>query len=91
MRTHKYGVELPKTIKEALAIDMKTNTTYWLQAILKETRNNSNAFEFNEKHLLPGKDYTKITTHIVFDVKLGTLARKARLCADGHKVPGKHM
>ena len=27
-------------------------------------------------------------THIVFDMKLGTLARKARLCADRHKVPG---
>ena len=33
------------------------------------------------------KGYTKITTHMVFDVKLRTLARKARLCADGHKVP----
>ena len=28
MRTHKYGAELPKTIKEALAIDRKSNTTY---------------------------------------------------------------
>ena len=34
------------------------------------------------------KGYTKITTYMVFDVKLGTLARKARFCADGHKVPG---
>ena len=45
------------------------------------------AFEFDEKDLLPGKDYTKITTHMVFDVILRQLARKARLCADGHKVP----
>ena len=34
------------------------------------------------------KGYTKITTHIVFDVKLGMLARKAMLYANGHKVPG---
>ena len=50
-------------------------------------RKNRDAFDFDENDLLPGKDYTKITTHMVFDVKLGTLARKARLCADGHKVP----
>ena len=36
---------------------------------------------------VPDKSYTKITTHRVFDVKLGTLTRKARLCADGHRVP----
>ena len=28
MRTHKYGVEVPKTIKDALAIDRRTGTTY---------------------------------------------------------------
>ena len=49
-------------------------------------KNNRDAFEFDENDLLPGKDYTKITAHMVFDVKLGTLARKAKLCADGHKV-----
>ena len=31
-------------------------------------------------------DYKKITTHIVFDIKLGeNFRRKARLVADGHK------
>ena len=87
MRTHKYGVELPHSIKEALAIDKRTGTTYWQQAIEKEMKNNRDAFEFNENDTVPDKAYTKITTHMVFDVKLGTLTRKARICADGHKVP----
>ena len=33
MRTHKYGVELPHSIKEALAINRKTGTIYWQQTI----------------------------------------------------------
>ena len=87
MRTHKYGVELPHTIKEALAIDRKTGTIYWQQATEKKMKNNRDAFEFNDNDIVPGEDYTTITTHMVFDVKLGTLTRKARLCADGHKMP----
>ena len=50
-------------------------------------KNNRDAFEFNDNDIVPGEDYTTITTHMVFDVKLGTLTRKARLCADGHKMP----
>ena len=87
MRTHKYGVELPHLIKWALAIDKKPRTTYWQQAIEKEMKNNRNAFEFDENDTVCDKSYTKITTHMAFGVKLGTLTRKARLCADGHKVP----
>ena len=58
-----------------------------MDRITKEQTNSGCSFKFNYKDAMP-KDYTKITTHMVFDVKLGTLTRKARLCADGHKVPG---
>jgi hypothetical protein len=27
-RTHKYGIELPKSVKEALAVDANTGTTF---------------------------------------------------------------
>ena len=33
--------------------------------------------------------YQQITTHIVFDVKIDGLVRKARLVADGHKTNDK--
>ena len=29
MKTHKFGVELPKSIKHALDIDKKNGNTYW--------------------------------------------------------------
>ena len=35
-RTHKYGVELPESVKEALEIDKRTGTDFWRQAIEKE-------------------------------------------------------
>ena len=35
-RSHKYGIELPKTIKEALEIDKMTNTNFWQKALEKE-------------------------------------------------------
>ena len=42
-------------------------------------------FEFNDGDKVP-IGHEKISVHMVFDVKI-TLVRKARLVADGHKVP----
>jgi hypothetical protein len=38
-RTHKFGIELPKTVKEALEIDHRTGTTYWRDALKLEMDN----------------------------------------------------
>ncbi len=35
-RTHKFGMEVPKTVKEALALDCKNGNTLWVDAITKE-------------------------------------------------------
>jgi hypothetical protein len=85
LKTHKYGVRLPKTIKEAMAIDRETGTDHWGKAIAKEMKNVMVTFEFDEKDKTP-VGYQRVTVHMVFDVKI-TLQRKARLVADGHKVP----
>jgi hypothetical protein len=45
-RTHKYGVELPKSVKQALAIDRNTGTSFWKGAIDKEMQKVLQAFEF---------------------------------------------
>jgi hypothetical protein len=37
-RTHKFGIEVPKTVKEALALDSKNGTTLWADAIAKEKK-----------------------------------------------------
>eukprot|EP00804_Cyclotella_cryptica_P013817 CCRYP_019427-RA/>CCRYP_019427-RA protein AED:0.38 eAED:0.39 QI:0/0/0/1/0/0/3/0/267 len=44
-RTHKYGIELPKTVEEAYAIDRATGTTFWHDAIEKEMKNVRVAFD----------------------------------------------
>ena len=35
-RTHKFGIELPKTVKEAFELDKKNGNTLWANAIAKE-------------------------------------------------------
>jgi hypothetical protein len=47
-RTYKFGIRVPKTVEEALAIDKATNTTFWYDAIQKEMKNNRLAFKFLE-------------------------------------------
>lgn len=82
-RTHKYGVELPKTVLEALAIDKRTGTTFWRDAIAKEMKNVMIAFEFRDDDKVP-IGYQQIMCHMIFDVKMVGLVRKARLVAGGH-------
>ena len=81
-RTHKYGIELPHSVKEALAIDKRTGTTFWADAIAKEMKNVNIAFEVMEDGT-PPVGYKEITCHMVFDIK-SSLKRKARFVAGGH-------
>jgi hypothetical protein len=37
-RTHKFGIEVPKTVKEALAPDRKNGNTLWADAIAIEMK-----------------------------------------------------
>ncbi|KAI2504205.1 Reverse transcriptase (RNA-dependent DNA polymerase) [Fragilaria crotonensis] len=81
--SHKYGLELPKSVAEALAIDKRTGTDFWRKAIEKEIRNVFPAFEFIEDdaaQVPPG--YGFVDTYFVFDIKMD-LTRKARLVARG--------
>jgi hypothetical protein len=84
--THKYGIEVPTSIKHALEIDKKNGNHFWRDAIDKEMKNVSIAFEILEEnqHLPPG--YTRASAHIIFDVKMD-FTRKARWVLDGHRTP----
>ena len=88
-KTHKFGIELPKTVAEAYALDKKNGNTYWADAIEKEMRNVRIAFKTleNGEHVPIG--YQRINCHMIFDVKMEDFRRKARLVAGGHttKVP----
>ena len=44
-KSHKFGIELPKTVEQALALDAKNGNTLWADAISKEMENVRVAFE----------------------------------------------
>jgi hypothetical protein len=82
--THKFGIELPKTVKEAPELDKKNGNTFWADAIAKEMKDVCVAF----KILLDGQSapfgYQKIPCHMIFDIKMEDFGCKARLIAGGH-------
>lgn len=85
-RTHKYGIRIPKSVKEAIEIDKENGDTLWRDAIQMEMKNNRVAFEKYAGDVSKLIGYKKITAHLIFDVKLGeNFRRKARFVADGHK------
>ena len=68
--THKYGVEIPTSIKHAYEVDARNNDHLWRDAIKKEMMNVGVAFEL----LTIGKKaplrLKGASGHIVFDVKM---------------------
>ena len=44
-KTHKFGIEMPKTVKEAAKLDAKNGDTKWMDAISKEMTNVRFAFD----------------------------------------------
>jgi hypothetical protein len=83
-RTHKFGIEIPKTVKEALALDHKNGNTLWADAIAKEMREVRIAFNILPDGGSTPIGYQKIPCHMVFDVKMEDFRQKARLVAGGH-------
>eukprot|EP00804_Cyclotella_cryptica_P023948 CCRYP_010054-RA/>CCRYP_010054-RA protein AED:0.31 eAED:0.32 QI:0/0/0/1/0.5/0.33/3/0/420 len=83
-RTHKYGIELRKTVEEAYAIDRATGTTFWHDAIEKEMNNVRVSFDVLADGVAPPADHWYIHCHLIFDIKMEDYHRKARLVAGGH-------
>jgi hypothetical protein len=88
--SHKFGIELPHTVEQALSIDKQMGTDFWLKAIEKEMKNVGVAFEIWDGGTIEdarsGKKlvgYQEIKCHMIFDVKMD-LTRKARFVAGGH-------
>ena len=80
----KFGLVVPKTVDEALALDVKNGNSYWNDAIKKELKNVIVAFHLLGEHEAVPVGSKKIPYHIVFDIKYD-LTRKARLVAGGHR------
>jgi len=86
--THKFGIEIPDSVKRALEIDDETGTTFWKDAIDLEMDKVRVAFKLLDESddIPPG--YTYMQCHLIFDVKFGEgFRRKVRNVAGGDKVP----
>jgi hypothetical protein len=84
-RTHKFGIEIPRTVKEALELDRQNGNTFWADAIAKEMTTVRKAFDILPDGTTTPIGYQKIPCHMVFDIKMEDFKRKARLVAGGHK------
>ena len=82
-RTHKFGIEMPKTVQEAYALDEANGNTYWHDAIDKEFKNVQPAFNILDDDAPAPVGHQKIKCHYVFDIKMD-FTRKARFVAGGH-------
>jgi hypothetical protein len=85
-RAHKYGIRVPKSVREAYEIDRENGDSRWTDAIQKEMSNVRIACRIldNEQVIPPGYQY--MDCHIVFDVKFDGFKFKARMVAGGHMV-----
>ena len=72
VRTHKFGIRIPKSVEEAKRLDRENGNTLWWDAIVQEMKNVRPAFEEWEKGvglITPG--FQEIKCHLIFDVKMG--------------------
>jgi len=84
-RTHKFGIEMPKTVAEAKELDRKNGNTLWTDAIAREMKEVRKAFEILPDGKTAPIGYQKIPCHMIFDLKMEDFKRKARLVAGGHR------
>ena len=82
-RTHKFGIEVPTSVKRAYAIDRENGNNFWKDAILKEMKNNKIAFNILKEDEKVPIGHKQIRCHLIFDVKMD-FTRKARYVAGGH-------
>ena len=79
----KFGIDIPATYEEAVALDKKNGNTLWQDATRKEMNNVEIAFKFLDDGTKVPIGFKKITCHLIFDVKFD-LTRKARYVGGGH-------
>ena len=69
-KTHKWGIRVPASVKEALAMDATNKNTLWADAIAKEMKNVRVAFNILPDGEDPPPGYQFVRCHMIFDVKM---------------------
>ena len=83
-KTHKFGVELPKSETEAYALDEHNGNTLWADSISKEmkyVKPDSRIMEDSEQVPV---GFHRVNCNMIFDVKMEDFRLKSRLIAGGH-------
>ena len=68
--THKFGIHVPKTVKEALDFDKENGNTLWWGAIMKEMKSVHIAFCILSKDEKPAIGSQFMRCHMIFDIKM---------------------
>jgi Reverse transcriptase (RNA-dependent DNA polymerase) len=82
-KDEKYGIQMPKSVNDALQLDRDSGTTYWSKAIKKEMLVILPAVRILNSGDKPPVGYQYVPCHMVFDVKVD-FSRKARYVGGGH-------
>ena len=89
-RTHKFGIEVPKSWDDCVRLDKENDNTLWQDAVRKEMKNVRIAFRImNGDEVIP-PTFQEIRCHMIFDVKMEDFRRKARFVAGGHTTDTPH-
>ncbi len=84
--SHKYGIELPSSVKNAIEINCKNGNTLWQDALAKEMGNVCVAYDILVPNAKVPPGWHKALGHIIFDIKMD-FTQKAWWVKDGHKTP----
>ena len=82
---HKFGVEVPTSVKEAYKLNQKNSNTLLREAIKIEMTNISVAFHILDHGEEDPVVYGHINYHLIFDVKM-EFRHKALFVAGGHTI-----
>ena len=68
---YKYGVKIPRNLKEALEFDKENGNNKWSEAMKLEIKsiNNLECFEFQPKDYSTAKEYQNSTLMMIMNVK----------------------
>jgi Reverse transcriptase (RNA-dependent DNA polymerase) len=80
----KYGIELPHSVARTLQIDKETITTFWKDTLEKEMKAMMIDFNILPKGAERPPGYETVHCHVIFDIKMDSLQRKARYVCGGH-------
>jgi hypothetical protein len=88
MATHKFRIELPKIVEHAYRINRETWAIFWHDMIEQEMKRIREAMQEFDGDIVEARKrligYQQINCHMVFEVKMEGLARKARYVAGSH-------